>query len=335
MHETQPDVRRPLLCEPLFVPTIWGGRKLETLLGKRLPPGQPVGESWEVADIPEGTSRIGGPEFEGLTVRALMERHAPSIAPHAADGRFPLLVKFIDAEDDLSIQVHPDAEACKRFGSSARPKDECWVIVHAAPGAHIVHGFREGVTRQDVAAAVEDGTLLDCLRRVPVKPGNVIYVPAGTVHSLGSGIILLEIQQPSDTTFRLYDHGRGRELRIAQGLEALRLDGQALVKAAPIAEEFNWGARERLTPAEGPFMVERLNLVRPVTVSHGSTEPVVVVALSGSLRVRRDERLIQLSAGQTCIIPACLPAFELGPEDRTTVVLARSAGTTGEGVCVA
>lgn len=317
----------PLVCEPLFVPKVWGGRRLETVLGKRLPPGERIGESWEVADLPEGTSRIAAGQLQGWTLRDAMQEYAQDIAPDTDDGHFPLLVKFIDAEEALSVQVHPDEQACRELFPGARSKHECWLVVHAEPGAAILHGVKPGVTKSTLEAAAGDEGLLEHLRRVPVRAGDFIYIPAGTVHAILPPVVILEIQQPSDTTFRLYDHGRpaqpskSRRLHVREGLEALRLNSDTPPKLPQAPQRFDWGSFTLLKQGF-PFAVERLEPYRPVIVASAGRAPSVLVALGGSLAVTVAGQETAIEAGQSCIIPACIGEFQIDPEEGASVVLA-------------
>jgi mannose-6-phosphate isomerase len=220
----------PLKSVPVFKPRIWGGRKLAEVFGKELPPGQKIGESWEIAGLPEGQSRIANGPLAGLTLGEVVHRHAEQIAgTREFPERFPLLVKFLDAQDVLSVQVHPDAETCRRMGKGD-PKTECWYVIQAEPGAVIYKGFKKGVTRERFAGAIRDGTAADLLAAVAVQPGECHFIPAGTVHSLGAGLLIAEVQTPSDTTHRVFDWnrvdetGRPRPLHVAEALESIHFD---------------------------------------------------------------------------------------------------------------
>ena len=250
----------PLKSAPVFKSRIWGGRKLEEVFGKELPPGQKIGESWEIADLPEKQSTIANGPLAGQTLGEVVRGHAQEIAgtqgvPHGfvsrasrprseggtpstqrgQDGRetrlerFPLLVKFLDAQDVLSVQVHPDAETCRRMGKGD-PKTECWYIIQAEPGAVIYKGFKKAVTRERFARAIQDGTVADLLAAVPVKAGECHFIPAGTVHSLGAGLLIAEVQTFSDITYRVFDwnrvddSGKPRPLHVAEALESIHFD---------------------------------------------------------------------------------------------------------------
>jgi mannose-6-phosphate isomerase len=220
----------PLKSVPVFKQRIWGGRKLAEVFGKELPPGQKIGESWEIADLPEGQSTIGNGPLRGLTLGEAVHRHTQEIAgTREFPERFGLLVKFLDAQDVLSVQVHPDAETCRRMGKGD-PKTECWYVIQAEPGAVIYKGLKKGVTKERFARAIRDGTAADLLAAVAVQPGECHFIPAGTVHSLGAGLLIAEVQTPSDTTYRVFDwnrvddSGKPRPLHVAEALESIHFD---------------------------------------------------------------------------------------------------------------
>jgi mannose-6-phosphate isomerase len=220
----------PLKSVPVFQRRIWGGQRLREVFGKDLPAGERIGESWEIADLPEGKSTIGNGPLRGQTLGDVVREHVEEIAGTRDFPRqFPLLVKFLDAQQVLSLQVHPDPETCRRMGRGD-PKTECWYVIRAEPGAVIYKGFRRPVTREQFAGAIADGTAAELLAAVPVRPGECHFIPAGTVHSLGAGLLIAEIQTPSDTTYRVFDWnrvddtGKPRQLHIAEALESIHFD---------------------------------------------------------------------------------------------------------------
>jgi mannose-6-phosphate isomerase len=220
----------PLKSMPVFKPRMWGGRRLKEVFGKELPPGRKIGESWEIADLPEGASTIGNGPLAGQALHEVVRGHAQEIAgKRKFPEAFPLLVKFLDAQDVLSVQVHPDAETCRRMGKGD-PKTECWYVIQAEPGAVIYKGFKKAVTREQFAQAIREGTAAALLAEVPVLPGECHFIPAGTVHSLGAGLLIAEVQTPSDTTYRVFDWnrvddaGQSRPLHIAEALESIHFD---------------------------------------------------------------------------------------------------------------
>jgi mannose-6-phosphate isomerase len=212
---------------PLFKERIWGSRRLQEVFGKDLPGGQKIGESWELADLPNDKSVIANGVFAGRTLASVVsERPREIMGPTGRPAAFPLLIKFLDAADILSVQVHPDAEACQRM-AKGELKTECWYIVAADPGAFIYKGLQPGVTKQRFARAVAAGSVEPLLAKVPVEAGQCHHLPAGTVHALGPGLLVAEIQTPSDTTYRVFDWnrvddmGRPRTLHIQEALESI------------------------------------------------------------------------------------------------------------------
>jgi mannose-6-phosphate isomerase len=213
---------------------------LETVLGRTLPPGRPIGESWEIVDRPEAQSVVDGGEFDGLSLREVIQRHAAEVmGPRwPADKPFPILVKWLDCRERLSLQVHPPADVAPSLGGE--PKTENWFVAAAEPGAHLIVGLRPGVTRAQFEKAIGDGTLEECVNRVPVSPGDSVLVRSGQVHAIDGGNLILEIQQNSDTTYRVYDWGRvgldgkPRQLHVAESLQSIRWDARppTLVKSA-------------------------------------------------------------------------------------------------------
>jgi mannose-6-phosphate isomerase len=220
----------PLLrFEPICKPAIWGGRELERLFGRRLPEGVPVGESWEIVDLPGERSAVVDGPLAGATLADLRrDRRDELLGPVGLlEGRFPLLLKFIDARRTLSVQVHPDAAACRRLGGGARSKTEAWYVIDREPGAALYVGLREGVDRPRLERSLAAGDVERCLVRVAVEPGDFVHLPAGTVHAIGGGVVLAEVQQSSDTTYRLFDwnrvglDGKPRTLHVDQALDSI------------------------------------------------------------------------------------------------------------------
>ncbi|HLY29364.1 MAG TPA: type I phosphomannose isomerase catalytic subunit, partial [Aggregatilineales bacterium] len=217
----------PLKFEPALYEKVWGGRQLETRLGKALPPKQPIGESWEIYF----KDRIANGDYRGQTLGELIAAHPiEMLDEEKSNGEFPLLIKFIDAQDWLSVQVHPDDALAMELEGQPRGKTECWYIIDAAPGAQLVYGFSEKTDAEDFRRLIESGHGKDVLQYVHVEPGDFIYVPAGTMHAIGPGIILYELQQTSDTTYRVYDwdrmglDGKPRELHLEKALRCTHFD---------------------------------------------------------------------------------------------------------------
>ena len=219
----------PLKFKPIYKQRIWGGQKLREF-GKDIPAGKKIGESWELADLPDDKSVISNGEFAGQTLGSVIQNHPKEITgDENYSGPFPLLIKLLDAEDILSVQVHPDEQTCERLGKG-EPKTECWYIISAAPGAVIYKGLKKGVNKDKFAEAIKKGDVAELLAKVAVEAGQCHFLPAGTAHSIGAGLLIAEIQTPSDTTYRVFDfnrvddNGKPRDLHIKEALESIHFD---------------------------------------------------------------------------------------------------------------
>jgi len=217
----------PLKFRAIYKRRIWGGQRLWDVFAKELPAGEKIGESWELADLPDDKSVIANGELTGHTLRSAIEQYPKEITGNENFPLpFPLLIKILDAEDVLSVQVHPDPETCRRMGKG-EPKTECWYIIAAEQGAVIYKGLKKGVTKERFAKAIEKGTVAEMLVKVPVRAGQCHFLPAGTAHAVGPGLLIAEIQTPSDTTYRVFDWnrlddaGRARELHIEEAMESI------------------------------------------------------------------------------------------------------------------
>lgn len=292
----------PLKCVPIFKQRIWGGRTLDTVFGKALPAGEKIGESWELADLPQDKTAIANGPFHGRNLAEVVQEHPEQIAGTADFASpFPLLIKLLDAQDVLSVQVHPDPQTCKRMGRG-EPKTECWYVISAQPGAVIYKGLKEQVTREQFAEAIEDGTAADLLAKIEVEPGQCHFLPAGTAHAIGGGLLIAEIQTPSDTTYRVYDWdrvddaGKPRQLHIEEALESIHFDATA--------DQFPVTTTGRLVDSEY-FKIDKghrgqdsqLLLVR------GKMRTLLVLSGGGRIESLHTDP-VEFAAGDCLVIPA-------------------------------
>ena len=225
----------PLTFDPYIRPQVWGGRRLATELGRSLPPEGRFGESWEISSHPLHVSRVADGPFAGRTINELWESHREELAGpgFGAVSQFPLLVKYLDCDDNLSVQVHPDDAQARAAGHSCG-KSEAWYVLEAEPTAQIYAGFKPGVDRAEVERRLDDGSLVESLNVFTPQRGDSYYIAAGTVHALGGGLLVAEIQQPSDVTYRLYDwdrvgsNGQPRELHREPALAAINWNAPAV-----------------------------------------------------------------------------------------------------------
>ncbi len=295
-----------LTFEPLFKETVWGGRKLETLLNKRLPEEGPVGESWELVDLPNDQSVVVGGGVDGKTLCSLREERTNELLGGVGllEGRFPLLFKFIDAGQTLSVQVHPDEEACARLGGGARPKTEAWYILDCEPGAVLYVGLREGVDKEMFAEAIESGTVERFLHKLPVKPGDFVFLPSGTIHAIGEGIVLAEVQQSSDTTYRVFDwnrmglDGKPRQLHVAEALESIAFSEFGV----PASKQPSSG-REGIACCD--FIMERVVIEDGEGANLVGSGPLVLMGIGGEGEawIRAGEDTSQMRCGETRLVP--------------------------------
>jgi mannose-6-phosphate isomerase len=307
----------PLTFHPIFKERIWGGREIEKLYGKKLPAGKVIGESWEISDRPGDESVVANGKFAGKSLRWLMENHARELlgdAKPASENRFPLLIKILDAREKLSLQVHPPASKAAEL--KGEPKTEMWFIADAAPGAELFVGLKRGVTRAEFEKKISDVSVADCFHRVRVRAGDTMFLPSGRVHAIGDGLVIFEIQQNSDTTYRVFDwnrvglDGKPRELHIAQSLASIdfndfepklagvKLAGDDKIKSRPLV-------RDKL------FNVEHLEIKSGAVAKLKERKLQIVAAVSGQIEIQSNSEIVNLSAGQFCLIPASLERTEI------------------------
>ena len=313
----------PIRLEASLHETIWGGRKLERDGWKTLPPSVAIGEAWET----EVSTIVQNGPYAGKTLGALVEElgaallGAQSIAIYG--NRFPLLAKFIDANAKLSVQVHPDDTYAAQHEGGKLGKTEFWYILAAEPGATIVHGFKAPTTRAMVQNAIERVTLEDLLHEEVVSAGDVIFVPAGTVHAIGSGVMLYELQEYSDITYRMYDYGRRtasgtpRALHIERSLDVSHYGTSSRVKTTPITLAGGTSYEERCLAACTYFITREITFKGTLNLSgymKGKTSAscIILTSLGAEVQVRYGHALEEnerLSRGQTMILPAALGSY--------------------------
>jgi mannose-6-phosphate isomerase len=306
----------PLVFEPILKPKLWGGRRLAEVLGKRLPPGQMVGESWELSDLPGNESIVREGPCRGVSLHWLLNEWSAGMLGHARsmEGRFPLLIKFLDASQDLSVQVHPPREMASKV-PNAYLKNEAWYIIAAERDAAIYHGLNPGATREQLVDALHTGQVTPLLRRVPVRPGDCYYLPSGTVHALGAGVLVAEVQTPSDTTYRLFDWnrtnestGRPRELHVEQALACIEFDKPApdLRQERSHAADY-WTTVTRLVGCE-QFVIEKVRMIEGAEQTIPYAEPVVWIMLDGQTEIIYDggRGRLPVRRGDVVLLPAAL-----------------------------
>lgn len=315
----------PLQFQPILRRLIWGGRRLGTVLRKPIGEGSDYAESWELADYHDQVSVVSNGPLAGTTLRELLhsrptELIGPALGPR---DQFPLLVKFIDAREDLSVQVHPDDEKGRRLAGD-NGKTEAWLVLAAEPGSVIYAGLRPGVGPEEFRRAIESGTVEPLLHRFPARPGDAILIEAGTVHAIGAGVLLAEVQQMSDATFRVFDwnrvgaDGKPRELHIEQAMESIDFDRGPVDPMKTQVEDFGGaGTREQL-PASQYFALERWRLHEPIRIQQDRF--TILVGLDGDLKLETVGPPVPLRAGQTVLVPAAVKECRLVPRGEAVVL---------------
>lgn len=316
----------PMRFKPVLRETLWGGSALRERYGKKAKPGTAIGESWEISGMPGASSVVANGFLKGNTLEELTEVYMGDIVGDAVyekyGNEFPLLVKFIDARDRLSIQVHPDDRlASERH--HAWGKTEMWYVLDAAPGAVIYTGFRKKTTKEEYLEHLSAKRVAEMINVTPVTRGDVFFIPAGMVHAIGEGVLLTEIQQNSDVTYRIYDWDRvdasgiPREMHTAMALDAIdfSLDSNNLVKKAP---QIN----HPVMLAECPwFRTSLLQIDRPVIKDYSLTDSFVIYICTEKMAVIECfGHSEELKAGETLLIPASADSVTLIPQGTATLL---------------
>jgi len=318
----------PLVFTPLLKRIRWGGRRLGTVLGKSIGEESDYAESWEIANQPEHDSVVASGPLRGVSLSELMLAGGESLlGRHSHLTQFPLLIKFLDANDWLSLQVHPDDLLAREYGVNERGKTECWVILQADPGARICCGLRQGVTLaqlrrglESVSSGAESGELEGLLHMYEVRAGDCVFVPAGTVHALGPGILLAEIQQQSNQTFRLYDWGRvgtdgkPRPIHVEDSLHCTNFALGPVHPVVPVELCDQEHGFEELVRCEY-FVVRRHESLHAFSLASDDRFRVLMT-LSGSGLVQTSTGDEQLVMGGTVLLPACCGRIRIQPRER-------------------
>ncbi|PYK70145.1 MAG: mannose-6-phosphate isomerase [Verrucomicrobia bacterium] len=302
----------PLTFNPLFQERIWGGSKLAELFGKKIPPNKRIGESWEIVDRPEAQSIVRNGPLSGRSLHALWVNFREELFGELPDvPRFPLLIKLLDAQEKLSLQVHPPQEIAESLGGEA--KSEFWYVVAAEPNAEIFVGLRKSMTRDQFDDAVHSGTVADCVHAIRMKSGAAMFLPSGRFHAIGAGNLLVEVQQNSDTTYRVFDwnrvddQGKPRQLHVDQALQCIDFND---VAPKPITPKGELLARHEL------FEVQKWNLKSARDIAPIG-QFAIVLCLSGALQCAGGD----FTPGEFFLVPASLRDRSIHPRGEGTSLL--------------
>ena len=294
---------------------IWGGQRLRTLYGKPIPEDKPIGEAWLISDHPSAVSVVSKGPLTGKTLHDLIEFDAEALLGRPAQltphGRFPLLLKLLDSSDVLSVQVHPNDTTAAELGEPDVGKTEMWYVLHADPGAELICGLLPGTTERKCRDAIRDGRLEDYLDHFGVTPGDAVFVEAGTVHAIGKGIVLAEIQQNSDLTYRLYDwsrldaSGKSRQLHVDKGMRATDFS-----KTRPDLSSINDNCAGAVSQNVTPLVDSRYfkaSLLNAAKAQYSANSEVfrIVLCTIGSVDVSCGTSTEILAPGECVFVPAC------------------------------
>ena len=351
----------PLKFKPFFKEKIWGGDKIKNILQRPVTDMKNCGESWEISAIEDNVSVVANGFFaDDNDLNELIEVYMGELLGDKVYDQyglgFPLLIKYIDATDDLSVQVHPDDKlAQERYGMNG--KTEMWYVIQADEGAGLYVGFQEGVTRNQYWDAVESGTIDQLLRFYPVKKGDLFFIPAGTVHAIGKGVLLAEIQQPSDVTYRIFDwdrvddQGNSRELHVDEAFDAIHFEGDKIssdeTERAPSPEK-NFGAEDAkkmveeeekcLIPAgkieydeqfnatskllrSSFFNLNEIFFENPLKKTYTEIDSFIIyMCIEGHVRAFTDDEQFELRTGEVLLVPACISELNLIPEVKSRLL---------------
>jgi mannose-6-phosphate isomerase len=315
----------PLTFNPIFQERLWGGRRLEQLYDKNLPANLRIGESWETSDRPEAMSTVNWGPLKGRTLHSLAEQFQGELmgATKLSQGRFPLLLKILDAAEKLSLQVHPPASVAARL--QGEPKTELWYVTAATADAELYVGLRRGVSREDFEQRLRTGMVAECIHRVTVTQGSAMFVPSGRVHGIGAGCVIFEIQQNSDTTYRVFDwnrvgaDGKPRALHKEESLMSINFNDPE----PPLVDSAYEGTPEFQTRplASCPYFdVAAVKLSRRISISTDS-RPTIVAVSGGELSLLSGHDGRILRAGDFCLLPACLGEIEFAASSAEFLVI--------------
>jgi mannose-6-phosphate isomerase len=313
----------PLRFQPIFRRYLWGGRRLESALAKHIGPGSDWAESWEICDHAQDQSLVQFGPLAGTSLGELVGQcGAELLGRHHPQPRFPLLLKFLDAAQMLSVQVHPNDAQAARLAPPDLGKTEAWVVLEAEPGSVMYAGLKANVDRDTLAAAIRQGRCQDCLNMFQPAPGDCVFIPAGTVHALGAGLLIAEIQQSSDVTYRLFDwnrlgpDGKPRPLHVEQGLDAVDFQRGPVGPQRPRSTERP--EVSRLVECER-FLLDRWEFDASMAAG-GDRRCHIIVVIEGALQIEGDPSAAVLARGGTALLPASLGTVRLTPSSRTILL---------------
>lgn len=317
----------PLRFEPIYQYRLWGARHLSGLFSAPLPGNGPIGEAWVLSDRTDHQSLVANGPLKGRTLGQVMEQFREQLMGNLSSRfrRFPLLLKFLDAHEMLSVQVHPSDDPSELIPDGDGAKTEAWVVIEAEKGSHIYAGLKSGTTAGSLRLSLEDGTVADHLVCIAPKPGDAVFIPAGTVHTLGNDVVVFEVQQNSDVTFRLYDWGHidpetkePRSLQVDQAFACIEFGASDSGLVAPRVETTSPVERERLFDCHA-FLLWRVLGQDQFTIG-ATAEPRVLVGMEGSGQIMHQGTPYAVGKGDVWLLPAEAGECTFQPSGEVTLL---------------
>ncbi|MBI5273429.1 MAG: class I mannose-6-phosphate isomerase [Chlamydiales bacterium] len=312
----------PICFQPFYKDSIWGGTSISTVFGRKIPFGR-CAESWELSDRSEGMCYIANGCYKGHSLKELMQQFPQElVGANFNDNHFPLLIKMVDANQHLSIQVHPDKKAAKLLGGEA--KTEMLLVLASQPDGIVYMGLHEEIGKKEMLQLIANNQVQNYLKKIKVNTGDVLVVPAGHIHAVGSGVLLYEVQQNSNTTYRIYDWGRkeidgnARELHINEAMQAIHFHEKVSYLKHPVIEyQGKDGLIETLVDSSH-FIVKRVTAQSTFISEKTNDSFHFLFVIEGSIRIIIDNELVHLKDGESCLIPAACSEFVAQPLTETT-----------------
>ena len=317
----------PLRMEPIYQYRIWGGRRLSEALNRPLPIEGPVGEAWALSDREDYPSLVANGQFKGQKIGQLIKQFPEQIMGKAAGrfSRFPLLLKFLDAKKMLSVQVHPSDQQKNYIPDGEHGKTEAWFVLEAAPQSRIYAGLKPGTNEENMKLSVKNGTITDRLAYFTPRPGDGVFIPAGTVHTLGDDVVVFEVQQNSDVTFRLYDWdhvdaktGKKRDLQVEQALACIDFSKTSLGPVIPVTESVDPVLKEKFFDSQY-FVLWRLSGASPFKIG-AEGKPRIVVCIAGNGNLESSGNNYDVGKGDVYLMPAVTGECLFNPRGAVTLL---------------
>lgn len=299
----------PMLLQPIGKDYLWGGNRLKTEYFKTLPEN-PLAETWECSVHPNGSSIVASGPYKGRTLRDVLAEHTEYLGERVGK-ELPILIKLIDAEKDLSVQVHPDDEYAQMH-ENQNGKTEMWYVLDAKPGAKLIHGFSHDVTAEQLKRSIADGSILKHMQKIEVHKGDVFFITPGTVHAIGAGVLVAEIQENSDVTYRLYDYdrvdknGKKRELHFEQALNVLNMSSENAVRQKPRFVKYYPGCSREILGRCKYFETEKIQVSMgfSFSVTNGSYQVLLCVEGRGGIETEHSRKPLRFTKGDCVFLPA-------------------------------